>query len=208
MNEKILLQLKKFNRIFQSYFLEATAVMVLIIIIDLIILDLGISSPVLWSFIAVVVFLEFYFKAIVRLILRPKKHYSFILFVVHLSAFTFLTIFLFALMYSYYTDYEVGNYLLNSSSGQIENTLDDTFYFSGVTLLSIGYGEIIPFGFFRMLALIEGFIGSFVILSFFSLGVTEIFIHLKKDLVREELLYERELHEIEKLQKILHNKED
>lgn len=48
--------------------------------------------------------------------------------------------------------------------GQLEDagvigSLIHSFYFSGVTLLTIGYGDIVPIGIGRLIALIEALIG-------------------------------------------------
>ena len=44
-------------------------------------------------------------------------------------------------------------------------------YFSGITFLTIGYGEVMPMGFWgSFLAIVEGFIGMFL-MSYFSVAV-------------------------------------
>ena len=50
---------------------------------------------------------------------------------------------------------EDGNYHRTSILGSIVHSL----YFSGVTLLTIGYGDIVPIGIGRVLALIQALIG-------------------------------------------------
>ena len=155
----------------------------LILVLD-IIMRVGIWSPIFWALIITIIFLEVYFTSIIKMILSSRSQYPFIRFVGHLSAFSFLTIFLFALMFSNLSD--TGNYLWSIVEGQRVGGFDNAFYFSGVTMLSIGYGDIIPYGFFRVLSLIEGFIGSFIILSFFSLGVSQIFIQVKTELKKDE----------------------
>ncbi|MGG3737308.1 ion channel [Aeribacillus pallidus] len=57
---------------------------------------------------------------------------------------------------------EVGVILLENGSpisGSLVERLATNFYFSSVTLFSVGYGDIVPIGIGRALALIEAFIG-------------------------------------------------
>jgi potassium channel LctB len=46
-------------------------------------------------------------------------------------------------------------------------TLAHSFYFSGVTLMTVGYGDITPVGWGRLLALIESLIGYILPPAFF-----------------------------------------
>ncbi|SHN28711.1 potassium channel family protein [Gracilibacillus kekensis] len=46
-------------------------------------------------------------------------------------------------------------------------TLAHSFYFSGVTLMTVGYGDITPVGWGRLLALIEALIGYILPPAFF-----------------------------------------
>ncbi|WP_163580932.1 potassium channel family protein [Gracilibacillus saliphilus] len=46
-------------------------------------------------------------------------------------------------------------------------TLAHSFYFSGVTLMTVGYGDITPIGWGRLLALIESLIGYILPPAFF-----------------------------------------
>lgn len=46
-------------------------------------------------------------------------------------------------------------------------TLAHSFYFSGVTLMTVGYGDITPVGWGRLLALIESLIGYILPTAFF-----------------------------------------
>ncbi|RCW62593.1 ion channel [Saliterribacillus persicus] len=46
-------------------------------------------------------------------------------------------------------------------------TLAHSFYFSGVTLMTVGYGDITPIGWGRLLALIEALIGFILPPAFF-----------------------------------------
>ncbi|UOQ48815.1 ion channel [Gracilibacillus caseinilyticus] len=46
-------------------------------------------------------------------------------------------------------------------------TLAHSFYFSGVTLMTVGYGDITPIGWGRLLALVESLIGYILPPAFF-----------------------------------------
>ncbi len=48
-------------------------------------------------------------------------------------------------------------------------TLAHSFYFSGVTLMTVGYGDITPIGWGRLLALLEALIGYILPPAFFLL---------------------------------------
>lgn len=53
------------------------------------------------------------------------------------------------------------------SMNAIEPTWDNLLYFSGVTLLSIGFGDLLPVGLIRLFAIIEGAIGILLPSAFF-----------------------------------------
>ncbi|MBT4936397.1 hypothetical protein HON22_00615 [Candidatus Peregrinibacteria bacterium] len=147
-------------------------------------------TPLVWFLLATLLFLELYFSSIVKTMLNMGRDYPFLKFIGHLSAFAFLAMFLFGLMYSEFgTDV---NYLYSTVEFQKMLGFDNAFYFSGVTLLSIGYGDIVPYGFFRVISLFEGFIGSFIILSFFSVGLSQVFLYLQSSIKDEEKLILKE----------------
>lgn len=158
-------------------------------------------TPIVWFLLATLLFLEVYFSSIVKTMLNMGRNYPFLKFIGHLSAFAFLSMFLFGLMYSEFgTDI---NYLYSTVEFARLSGFDNAFYFSGVTLLSIGYGDIVPYGFFRVVSLFEGFIGSFIILSFFSVGLSQVFLYLQSSIKREEEIILKEEEIIKEEKKIL-----
>ncbi|WP_353047853.1 ion channel [Exiguobacterium sp. s22] len=53
------------------------------------------------------------------------------------------------------------------SMNAVEPTWDNLLYFSGVTLLSIGFGDLLPIGLTRLFAILEGAIGILLPSAFF-----------------------------------------
>ncbi|ARK29033.1 potassium channel family protein [Halalkalibacter krulwichiae] len=69
----------------------------------------------------------------------------------------------------------LGIHVLNEGSTSVEGTvphlLEDIIYFSAVTMLSVGYGDVVPIGIGRFVAIIQALIGfllpaAFVVTSF------------------------------------------
>ncbi|TKD72658.1 two pore domain potassium channel family protein [Pseudalkalibacillus hwajinpoensis] len=58
-----------------------------------------------------------------------------------------------------------------SSRKPIEPTLLNLFYFSGETLLSVGYGDILPIGPARFFAIIESMIGILLPTAYFMKAI-------------------------------------
>lgn len=81
----------------------------------------------------------------------------------------YLTILLaFALLYTLLA--EESTLLISESQVEAPSFLDElwtSIYFSGVTLFTIGYGDIIPVGIARPLSLIEAMIGYLIPIAFF-----------------------------------------
>ncbi len=76
----------------------------------------------------------------------------------------------------------VRSYLYFSRSGAPIESLLDYIYFSFITATSTGYGDIIPLGFFKILAIVEVIFGL-LLLAF----VTSKLISIKQDIILNEL---------------------
>ena len=57
-------------------------------------------------------------------------------------------------------------------NGQPIKDFVDALYFSGVTLLTVGYGDIVPVGDFRFTVMAEVYGGTLFIFSFFTWGLS------------------------------------
>lgn len=64
-------------------------------------------------------------------------------------------------------------YLVHAN-GQPVTDFVDALYFSGVTLLTVGYGDIVPRGDFRFTAVAEVYGGTLFIFAFFTWGLSVI----------------------------------
>ncbi|NIK11567.1 ion channel [Alkalibacillus sp. S2W] len=70
----------------------------------------------------------------------------------------------------YFSLAEIGYTLLQGELLQVGSVIERFFhaiYFSGVTLMTIGYGDITPVGIGRAIALVEAFIGFLLPAAFF-----------------------------------------
>ncbi|MDQ0159839.1 potassium channel family protein [Alkalibacillus salilacus] len=70
----------------------------------------------------------------------------------------------------YFSLAEIGYTLLQGELLQVGSVIERFFhaiYFSGVTLMTIGYGDITPVGIGRVIALVEAFIGFLLPAAFF-----------------------------------------
>lgn len=108
---------------------------------------------------------------------------------------TFLNIFLvwtsvisvFGLIYYFFSN--EFSHLIYSKSGEIVKTLIDPIYFSFITATSTGFGDIVPIGQFKIVAIVEVVFGL-LLLAF----VTSKLISLKQDLILREI-YEMSFNE-------------
>jgi len=82
--------------------------------------------------------------------------------------FIFLTILIgFGLIYFILQENGLTVYIDHSETPKsFMTSLLTSFYFSGVTLFSIGYGDVSPIGIGRLLAILEGIIGYIIPASF------------------------------------------
>lgn len=76
-----------------------------------------------------------------------------------------ITYIFFSLLLIGTTFLEIGN-LTGSSGHSILSTISDAFYFSAITYLTVGYGDLCPLGIGRWIAGIEGFVGVFLMAYF------------------------------------------
>ncbi len=74
------------------------------------------------------------------------------------------------------------SYLYNPSQERIISSLLDSIYFSFITATSTGFGDIVPVGFFKILAIFEVIIGL-LLLAF----VTFKLVSLKQDIILSEI---------------------
>lgn len=74
----------------------------------------------------------------------------------------------FACIYHWASD--ATSYLVRSTTGRVTDFVD-ALYFSGVTLLTVGYGDIVPVGDFRFTAVAEVYGGTLFIFAFFTWGL-------------------------------------
>ena len=91
-----------------------------------------------------------------------------------------IVIFIFGFVYFIFSS--IGSYLYFSRSGAPIDSVLDHIYFSFITATSTGYGDIIPIGFFKILAIVEVVFGL-LLLAF----VTSKLISIKQDIILNEL---------------------
>ncbi len=82
---------------------------------------------------------------------------------VMLSMFVVFTIF--SLLYTFLPD-SMGMVTCPDSADLLHHRLANNFYFSAITFLTVGYGDCLPSGFFKVLAPLEGWIGVFLMAYF------------------------------------------
>lgn len=64
------------------------------------------------------------------------------------------------------------DYLLYTANGTRVADFVDALYFSGITLMTVGYGDIVPRGDFRFTAVAEVYGGTLFIFAFFTCGLS------------------------------------
>ena len=70
----------------------------------------------------------------------------------------------------YYWAANATTYLVHADGAHVTDFVD-ALYFSGITLLTVGYGDIVPRGDFRFTAVAEVYGGTLFIFAFFSWGL-------------------------------------
>ncbi|ADC49545.1 Ion transport 2 domain protein [Alkalihalophilus pseudofirmus OF4] len=76
----------------------------------------------------------------------------------------------FAFLY-YFLSFHEPVLLINDPTGEIaEQTFLDFLYFSGVTMLSIGYGDLVPVGSARFFSIIQASLGLLLPAAYFMKG--------------------------------------
>jgi potassium channel LctB len=88
-------------------------------------------------------------------------------FLMHMLFLVMAIHFLFAVIY-YFTATPAG-YLSDLQNNALN--FRDAFYFSGVTLFTVGYGDIVPMGDFRFTATIQIYLGHFLIFTIVAWGL-------------------------------------
>jgi potassium channel LctB len=78
--------------------------------------------------------------------------------------------------------YSLPGELVNGRTGEPITNIFDFIYFSFVTILTIGYGDIAPHGFIRLLTAIEGLIGWLL----FGIIVYKV-VSVKEDIILKEI---------------------
>lgn len=86
--------------------------------------------------------------------------------------FSLMIMLLFALIYAYLP---TGTARLVDDDGNKITDFKDAFYFSGVTFLTIGYGDITPTRGFDFVAILEGLMGNLLVITFIALGASSIY---------------------------------
>lgn len=87
--------------------------------------------------------------------------------------FIFFIILMFSGIFHYYATPD--SFLQDTNTQEVRNDQVSSFYFSGVTFLAIGYGDIAPTGGFIIVSILEGILGSVVIFSFIAIGAASIY---------------------------------
>lgn len=124
------------------------------------------NTPNFWAvaFVALAVVTGFDYL-VLRLLDEKKVAPSKFLFRMMVMVVTMQTAF--ACIYHWASD--GASYLLRST-GRVTDFVD-ALYFSGVTLMTVGYGDVVPVGDFRFTAVAEVYGGTLFIFAFFTWGL-------------------------------------
>ncbi len=120
---------------------------------------------------------------------KIKRVYAFIdkLSFIHIFSFWAILVIIFGLLYFYFE--QPGTFLLYNAPGNPTIDLKDTVYFSFIAATTTGFGDIIPFGFFKIIAVIEVILGLMLLAM-----VTSKLVSIKQDVILSEI-YELSLNE-------------
>lgn len=129
---------------------------------------LGFSQfrPLFWFTLLLTIFVISLIDILIHNLLNGKN--GPLSFLVTMLVLVLLTQSLFAALY--YCTQTSGSSLAHIGGGPAMDFYE-AFYFSGVTLFTVGYGDIVPIGNHRFTALIEIYLGHFLIFTIIAWGV-------------------------------------
>lgn len=90
------------------------------------------------------------------------------------------TVIMFGLVYFFFKN--GSSYLFYNTEGKIVDTIRDSIYFSFITATTTGFGDIVPFGFFKFIATAEVIFGLMLLAI-----VTSKLVSIKQDVILSEL---------------------
>lgn len=112
------------------------------------------DEEILSAILIIIVFsglLMYEYSSLFKEDLEKKEYFLNIFFIV------FFTIIMFATIYS--EPISGNNHYFIENGNIVELTYPDAMYFSAITLTTVGYGDIVPIGIFRLFVIIEIFMG-------------------------------------------------
>ena len=93
-------------------------------------------------------------------------------FLLIISAIIFGTLYLFSVIYSAETSSKVNYMEVNGAPKNL--TISEAFYFSVITMTTLGYGDIVPYGNFRWIVITEVLLGV-IYLGVFITGINQFY---------------------------------